>query len=136
MMATAKFTKKELRLLGKWVKELEFVGHGCYANSQKMTSLSDDVLLYHEGFIARGDGNGAKAHAWNSWNGRLIDVAFNNVVVELEFYDSLYHTKLTANRHEIYENFAKHDMCWMWIGDPESYGEIYKPYVAPGERVL
>ncbi len=116
-------TKKELAIVRRVGKRIKTERGACFANAQRLVHYSDDGdgILYHEGSL-RLQGR-TLAHAWNSINGKLIDVSHPfQQIVDPELYPA-YEPKLTATKTQIMAMFLA-DYCWHWMGDCIQYGKL------------
>jgi hypothetical protein len=116
-------TKKELAIVRRVGKRIKTERGACFTNAQRLVHYSYDGngILYHEGSL-RLPGR-TLAHAWNSINGKLIDVSHSfQQIVDPELYH-LYECKVTCTKDQILAEFIER-YCWHWMGDSTEYGEL------------
>jgi hypothetical protein len=111
-----RLTKLEKEILDNVLAQVTPERARCYVNAQRATLYSDGKLLYHEGTF-----NGRFAHAWNSINGKIIDISSSIasvIVVPKEAY-ALYAGCRTCTVNEVMQNATvKNHGAWDWIGEP------------------
>ena len=71
-----RLTKRETAILHKVLAQVTPERCRCYENAQRATLYSEGKMLYHEGTFG-----GRFAHAWNSINGKIIDISSRNASV-------------------------------------------------------
>lgn len=115
-------TKDELRIIKQAAKDMEILRHRCYVNAQRLAMYCEgDEILYHEGTFG-----GCLAHAWNSINGKLLDISSGvEQIVPSECYH-MYVPHGTYTKRDIVANNIKNGTQWNWLGDPETMGEMHK----------
>jgi hypothetical protein len=71
----------------------------CYVNAQRATLYSEGKMLYHEGPFG-----GRLAHAWNSINGKIIDISSRNAIVVSQNAYYLFVSHRTYTSEEVVRN--------------------------------
>ena len=71
-----RLTKRETAILHKVLAQVTPERCRCYVNAQRASLYSEGKMLYHEGTFG-----GRLAHAWNSINGKIIDISSRNAIV-------------------------------------------------------
>ena len=71
-----RLTKRETAILQKVLAQVTPERYRCYENAQRASLYSEGKMLYHEGTFG-----GRLAHAWNSINGKIIDISSRNAIV-------------------------------------------------------
>lgn len=115
-------TKSELKIVKQAARRIKTERHYCHVNSQRMAyHCESGDILYHEGTF-----NGNMAHAWNSINGKLIDISGSfEQIVEPECYH-LFVAHGTYTRDDIFEKLTKVKFEWSWFGDPQTMGNLHE----------
>jgi hypothetical protein len=116
-----RLTKRETAILHKVLAQVTPERCRCYENAQRATLCSEGKMLYHEGTFG-----GRLAHAWNSINGKIIDISSRNAIVVPQKAYRLFVSHGTYTSEEVARNsvFKNHGV-WNWIGEP--IGAVLKP---------
>jgi hypothetical protein len=116
-----RLTKRETAILHKVLAQVTPERCRCYENSQRATLCSEGKMLYHEGTFG-----GRLAHAWNSINGKIIDISSRDAIVVPQKAYYLFVSHGTYTSEEVVRNsvFKNHEV-WNWIGEP--IGAVLKP---------
>lgn len=89
--------------------------------AQRATLYSEGKMLYHEGTFG-----GRLAHAWNSINGKIIDISSSTTIVVPPKAYYLYASHEIYTSEEVVRNSVfKNHGAWNWIGEP--IGAVLKP---------
>lgn len=114
-------TKRETAILHKVLAQVTPERCRCYVNAQRASLYSEGKMLYHEGTFG-----GRLAHAWNSINGKIIDISSRNAIVVSQNAYYLFVSHGTYTPEEVVRNsvFKNHGV-WNWIGEP--IGAVLKP---------
>jgi hypothetical protein len=106
----------------------------CFANAQRLALHSGGAFKYHEGSYIMETGI-PHAHAWNSYNGAVIDTSRSIDVLRacgapipdafIGTGDTTMKFKplLTVPLAEI-QRSAREDSQWNWFGNPKEYIEV------------
>jgi hypothetical protein len=122
VQAMPPLTKTETELVIRVAKEFKVERHYCFVNAQRMTLYSDGRFLYHEGTF----GVTCMAHAWNTINGKIIDVSCSLGAVIREDCYSLYKAVGTFTVNDVVANSIKNRLMWNWILEPETLGWLHE----------
>ena len=116
-----RLTKRETAILHKVLAQVTPERCRCYVNAQRASLYSEGKMLYHEGTFG-----GRLAHAWNSINGKIIDISSRNAIVVSQNAYYLFESHGTYTPEEVVRNsvFKNHGV-WNWIGEP--IGAVLKP---------
>jgi hypothetical protein len=116
-----RLTKRETAILHKVLAQVTPERCRCYVNAQRASLYSEGKMLYHEGTFG-----GRLAHAWNSINGKIIDISSRNAIVVSQNAYYLFVSHGTYTSEEVVRNsvFKNHGV-WNWIGEP--IGAVLKP---------
>jgi hypothetical protein len=71
-----RLTKRETAIFDDVLAQVTPERRRCYVNAQRATLYGEGKTLYHEGMFG-----GRLAHAWNSFNGKIIDISSRNAIV-------------------------------------------------------
>ena len=104
----AKLNKKEIKIVREVEKGLldnqGIIDGACFANAQRMTMTGSGLgydLLYHEGFVHRPKGR--MKHAWNTLNGKIVDVSARNCPIE--------HIHIVADKYKATNTYTSIEVC-------------------------
>jgi hypothetical protein len=116
-----RLTKRETAILHKVLAQVTPEQCRCYVNAQRATLYSEGKMLYHEGTFG-----GRLAHAWNSINGKILDISSRDTIVVSQKAYYLFVSHGTYTSEEVVRNsvFKNHGV-WNWIGEP--IGAVLKP---------
>ena len=116
-----RLTKRETAILHKVLAQVTPEQCRCYVNAQRATLYSEGKMLYYEGTFG-----GRLAHAWNSINGKIIDISSRDTIVVSQKAYYLFVSHGTCTSEEVVRNsvFKNHGV-WNWIGEP--IGAVLKP---------
>ena len=109
-----RLTKREKAILHKVLAQVTPERWRCYMNAQRAALYSKGKMLYHEGTFG-----GRLAHAWNSINGKIIDISSRPPIVVPKKAYYLYASHGTYASQEVVRNSVfKNHGAWNWIGEP------------------
>jgi hypothetical protein len=98
-----RLTKRETAILHKVLAQVTPEQCRCYVNAQRATLYSEGKMLYYEGTFGR-----RLAHAWNSINGKIIDISSRDtIVVSQKAYYLFVSTGLTRPKKWCAIQFSK-----------------------------
>src|SRR6266550_8902391 len=108
----AKLNKKEVTALRKILTQVPAVDRRCFVNAQRVTMYAESgEFLYHEGTMCGG------AHAWNTINGKIIDISNDYATVIPKEAYHLYEVKRTYTANEVLKELTDRG-CFSWLSDP------------------
>ena len=127
-MKSAKLTKSEIAILVALEKKLIEVGHQrlevdketgqemglCWLTAQRAT-LYEPRLMYHEGYFRKSDH--LMHHAWNTLNGKLVDLQTDLHFHNMHLGVRKYHTEKSYTSAQVNEVFLSRKLMWNWIDE-------------------
>jgi hypothetical protein len=123
-------TPTQQALLDEVIATVKVIPHYCYATAQQVVLHSPKgmTVRYHEGIFGRlhSHGCGGHAHAWNTVNGKIIDLTMKGkepVLIPKNCY-YLYKSKFSLSKKEWLEAFLDRQV-YDWFGNPLEYGEVW-----------
>ena len=121
-----KLNKKELAAVREVMRVIRktwgVIPHYCFVNAQRVALVPSNhgyEMLYHEGFFHAPQGR--MKHAWNTLNGKLVDVSSSVPMESLHEVAHLYEITGTYTAHEIVKKRIENNSMTMilWLNDPD-----------------
>lgn len=124
-----KLSKKELAAVREVMrvicKNWGVIPQHCFANAQRAALVPSNhgyEMLYHEGFFHAPLGR--MKHAWNTLNGKLVDVSSSVPMERLHEVAHLYETTGTYTPYEVVmKQIENNQMMIFWLNDPDPTNE-------------
>ena len=109
----------------KRIFKLPYIPHYCHVMAQRACLHGDGIVLYHEGTFAPGCRD--LAHAWNSVDGRIIDLSCDGLpMIVSAVCCSLYIPRYTYTSLDISMHTATNGGQFIWINDPSTLGHLHE----------
>jgi hypothetical protein len=119
-MKCTRLNKEEIAIICDVERQLHDAGHTwrtengeglCWLTGQRAT-LYEARLMYHEGYVRKG--NELMHHAWNTLNGKLVDIQSPFPFREMHRYAKFYQTDKSYTPEQVRTAMLAQG-CWKWM---------------------